>query len=100
MQFYQLRKGLTHLLPFELYKDRIVVAQALFYFPESIEFQLWYDYKRYCEHLNLLFIFNVTDEDLTHLNLLGLPVKRADLTIDLHLEAAVSKKRAHYERGR
>lgn len=68
------------ILPFDLYKDNVIILswQAGNWNPVySISFS--YDYIRYptISAYVELYLYNLTDEDFIHLNLIGIPIKKS-----------------------
>lgn len=72
MKLYQILHINIELIPFELYKDKIVVTTLVSKSSEFAYFEFSYDYKNYTNPYNKdIYFYNLTDEDLTHLSLLG-----------------------------
>lgn len=91
MKFYIVPRKLIKLIPAELYKDKIVVITWIANSDIKAHYDLSYDYRTYKTAANKSFIlYNLTDEDFTHLNLMGVPIKREHTEEYACLEDAIN----------
>lgn len=93
MKFYHISYTLSRLIPFELYKDKVVVTTVISNAAGYVFYGISYDYHDYTNpYTKDIFFYDLTDEDLTHLNLLGAYFKNLYTLIDPALEAAIINK--------
>ena len=99
MKCYQVNWHLAKRFPLELYADKLVVANIAASYPNPVEYALRYDYKTFVPNKSILIMFNVTDEDLTYLTLLGVPSNCLQAVRSKGLEKAVREKQNSYIQG-
>lgn len=93
MKFYQISYVLSRLIPFEVYKDKVVVTTAISNAAGYVYYEISYDYKDYTNpYTKDIFFYDLTDEDLTHLKLLGACFINYYAIVNPELEAAITNK--------
>lgn len=93
MRFYIIQRKFVNLIPLEMYKDKIVVLYwAMTRVKNESTYGIEYDYRFYyrAPTFKYLALYNLTDEDLTHLNLLGLPINYSTSMMNQNLEDAIN----------
>lgn len=92
MKLYHLYMIHWHLLPFEPYKDKLVVLVLNNAPGESTSYQIirdcTIDYRRNFPTYMIL-LYNLAPEDFTHLNLLGIPINPNEIYENSYLELAI-----------
>lgn len=74
--FYVIEHKFVSKVPFDLYEDKIIVLTWYHDAKRGAAYHISQDYTSYVQGKALL-MHNLTDEDLTHLNLMGVDIKRS-----------------------
>lgn len=91
MKFCIVPRRLARLIPMKVYCNNIVIASWIAKDHDTTFYWINYDCYSYfkSEPLGYLVLYNLTDEDLTHLNLLGLVIKETDFITNPQLEDVI-----------
>lgn len=91
MEFYIIPHEYANSIPFEAYKNNTVVVSWVTRIDDRVHYSIKYDYTYYFRSLpyTYLVMYNLTDEDLTYLNLMGIPFKSERSMIHKPLEEAI-----------
>lgn len=96
MKCYQINLYLAKRFPLELYADKLVIETLTARYPNPVEHGLCYDYKTFTPGNSNLIMFNVTNEDLTYLTLLGIPSNCLQEIRNPYLIRAILEKKDRY----
>lgn len=92
MLFYFVTRDDISKIPFETYKNNLIVLTFILNDAYDSHYRITFDYNLYFQsksYNQLMLLYNLTDADLVHLNLLGIPIKSALLVVIGPLEKAI-----------
>lgn len=77
MSFYFVPSDLVYKVPLEIYKDNIIImARVITGDTRIVSYDLYYDYDCYdASRLDLFVLYDLDEEDILHLNLIGIVIK-------------------------
>lgn len=61
-------------IPIDLYRDKVIILTMYFDTPGKHQYFISFDYATYRTLYNDLLLFDITDEDMVHLNLMGVKI--------------------------
>lgn len=91
MKFYHIPKKLIHLVPVKVYTDNVVILSWIKNLRGKSRYGVYYHYSYYSWDKEFL-LYDLTDEDISHLNLLGIPLKISDARTYSSLEITVQNR--------
>lgn len=95
MKFYYIVEREVLKIPFEIYKNNVVILSLIEVFADRPIYEISLDFKDHSMYNNDMYLYNLTDEDILHLTLLGVILNEEYCDLMPELAEAIKNKRTN-----